>query len=261
MTDTKRLLEQRRLLKKRTPNFRRQESHCRKKLKTNWRKPMGIQSKLRLRKAGKTKMVAVGYGGPAAVRGLTRDGRSAAVVSTLADIEKLSKEKGSVAILARAVGTRKRLQLLEAARKSSLDFVNVKDIGAAIAKLKLKFEARKLERKKKQEAKRKKKLKVKEKKQEKEKEKAAEAAKADAGGLKEKLEEAIKMEGKATGAQGAGAGTAAQERISAEIKPAEPAPVENLARTAGRTEKPEAEKKPAGKKSKSTAKESKEAEK
>ena len=46
----KELLELKKKIKKKKPNFTRQETHKKSKLKKKWRRPKGIQSKLRLNK-------------------------------------------------------------------------------------------------------------------------------------------------------------------------------------------------------------------
>ena len=47
MAETKKLLELRKKIKGKKPNFIRQDAHKHKRLARKWRKPKGIQSKMR----------------------------------------------------------------------------------------------------------------------------------------------------------------------------------------------------------------------
>ena len=63
------LLQLRKRIKAKKPNFVRQDSHKQKEVKKKWRKPKGMQSKMRLKKKGYRKSVSIGYGSPKKVNG------------------------------------------------------------------------------------------------------------------------------------------------------------------------------------------------
>ncbi len=182
---SKELVEQKKLAKKKKPNFVRQESHRRKRLGTKWRKPKGIHSKLRLHRRGKPSMVSIGYKTPVALQNRDSEGRLPFIVHNLKEL-KLFNPKENYAILYGKLGNKKRLQILEEAKKLKISFSNIK-IDEKIKQIKQKAESKKElkkkreERKKKKEAERKKKEKgaiEKAKAQEKEKKKTEKMEKA-----------------------------------------------------------------------------------
>jgi large subunit ribosomal protein L32e len=84
--DIKELLKLRAEIASRRPEFVRQESWRYKRLKPSWRKPKGIDSKMRLQVKGWPKIVKVGYRGPAAVRGLHPSGFRDVLVYNVSDL-------------------------------------------------------------------------------------------------------------------------------------------------------------------------------
>jgi len=161
MSEIKELLEHRKKMKKKKPEFVRQEYHKRKKLPKNWRRPRGFHSKLRLRRKGKPARVAIGYGTPKSVRHLTTEGLKKVIVSNLSELKNLGKDE--IAVLSRTVGNRKRLEILKEAQKASIKIHNVPKIKEAMDKIENKIKEKK---QKKQAKKEKEKSKKKEKKKE-----------------------------------------------------------------------------------------------
>ncbi|HII17320.1 TPA: hypothetical protein HA361_05385 [Candidatus Woesearchaeota archaeon] len=151
------LLKHRAEAKKRKPSFRTQDAHKKLRLKDRWRRARGIQSKVRLKKRGYARKIAQGYRSPAAVRGLSRDGLRQVVVSAVSQIKELNHQADGI-IIARSVGLKKRLALIEEAKKAKFTILNIADapnfVAAAEELLKKRKEHRK-ERAKKQEAKKK----------------------------------------------------------------------------------------------------------
>lgn len=127
----KKLLELRRAIKKKKPDFIRQDAHKRAKLEPHWRKPRGIHSKMRLKLRGRRKPVDTGYRSPKAVRGLERCGLEAVAVSSVKDMESIKKEK-QAAIITRGVGLRKKVLLLKKAAEKGIKVINFKDPAAYI---------------------------------------------------------------------------------------------------------------------------------
>jgi len=183
----KKLLEHRKKSKKAKPHFIRQQALHTKRLGKIWRRPRGVQSKLRLQKRGKPKKVKIGYKSPNKVRGLTREGLEMAIVN---NIKELREHQKKLIILATGIGSRKRATLLKEAKKLNIQFADIKDIDKELEKIHSKFKVRKdLKRKKAEEKKEKEKKKKAEKKKG-----VAEAKKQE--GIKEKVakakEDAIK---------------------------------------------------------------------
>jgi len=89
----------------------------------SWRRPRGIQSKQRRHYGYRAKIVKVGYGSPADVRGLTPSGYRPIIVHHVDELNALDP-KLEAAIIARTVGTRRRLGLEETARKLGIRVLN-----------------------------------------------------------------------------------------------------------------------------------------
>jgi len=88
-----------------------------------WRRPRGLQSKQRRHYGYRPKVVRVGYRSPAKVRGLVPSGFRPILVHTPRDLEQMDAHL-EAAIIARTVGTRRRLVLEEAARKLGIRVLN-----------------------------------------------------------------------------------------------------------------------------------------
>ena len=93
--ETERLLEIRRRIKSRKPEFIRQDYHKKPGLKRKWRKPKGLHSKLRLNKRGKYKKVSKGYRSPWQVRGLHKTGLEERIVNNIKQLDGLDHAEPS----------------------------------------------------------------------------------------------------------------------------------------------------------------------
>jgi len=111
--------------------FVRQNTGLKKRLKAGWRRPKGLQSKLRLKHRSKGRFVSVGYKAPRMVRGLSSDGKTVVRVATLEQLEGLDPKKHKVLFVGR-LGLRKRILLIEAALSRKLPIQNYKDAKAYI---------------------------------------------------------------------------------------------------------------------------------
>jgi large subunit ribosomal protein L32e len=105
------------------PKFRRQEIHHKKALKDAWRKPRGINSKLRIQKKSRGNVPKPGFGSPKEARGL-ESGLKPVMVANAGDMEKIGSEE--IAIISHSVGKKKRLQLLELAESRHIKVSNAK---------------------------------------------------------------------------------------------------------------------------------------
>ena len=123
MASVKELLDLRRQIKARKPNFVREESWRYKRVKENWRRPKGIDSHMRKQKKGWPKRVKVGYRGPRAARYLHPSGYYDILVHNIAELSKLDHKKDAARI-ASAVGKRKRKEIIEKAKTLKIKVLN-----------------------------------------------------------------------------------------------------------------------------------------
>jgi large subunit ribosomal protein L32e len=89
----------------------------------SWRRPRGLQSKQRRHYGYRAKIVRVGYRSPADVRGLTPSGYRPVLIHHVDELHRIDP-KLEAAIIARTVGTRRRLGLEDAARKLGIRVLN-----------------------------------------------------------------------------------------------------------------------------------------
>jgi large subunit ribosomal protein L32e len=123
MASTKELLKLRSQVKSHKPDFVRQESWRYKRVKPNWRKPKGIDSKMRKQKSGWPKLVKIGYRGPKAARYLHPSGYYDKLVHNVNELSLLDPKKDAARIAA-AVGKKKRKEIIEKAKSLKLKVLN-----------------------------------------------------------------------------------------------------------------------------------------
>jgi large subunit ribosomal protein L32e len=123
--EQRRLLSTRGLLDRKRPLFVRQAAHRYDRIGRDeaWRRPRGLQSKQRRHYGYRSKIVRVGYRSPAAVRGLVPSGFRPVLVRTRGELDGLNALQDA-AIIARTVGTRRRLVLEEEARRLGIRVLN-----------------------------------------------------------------------------------------------------------------------------------------
>ncbi len=121
----KRLIKIRIRQKRKKPEFLRQEYYTHpKRLGRKWRQPMGRTSKLRFKEKSRGAQPGVGYGSPAAVRGLSRFGFRLVRVSNAKELEKVTDTKFMMAEIAGGVGNRKKAEILKAAKEKGMLIFN-----------------------------------------------------------------------------------------------------------------------------------------
>jgi large subunit ribosomal protein L32e len=113
-------LELRKELKLKKPTFNRQCSGKNIKVGKGWKRPSGIQSKMRLNRKGYAKGIKVGYKSPKAVRGFTAEGFEFVLVSSKTELNKDVK----AVVISAGVGMKKRLEILEEAKKLGVKVLN-----------------------------------------------------------------------------------------------------------------------------------------
>ena len=136
----KELLEIRDKLKSKKPKFIRQLGGKLKNLSLNWRAPKGMHSKLRRKRRGKQNQPSIGYSSPRLVRGLHKTGLIPLIVSNKDQLNEVKSNMG--AIISSRVGKRKKLSILEEAKKNKITVLNIKDLDKYITKLNDEFEKR-----------------------------------------------------------------------------------------------------------------------
>jgi len=96
--------------KSKKPKFRRQESWRYKRVSQVWRKPDGLDSKMRKRMRGWPKSAGIGYRGPKVARGLHPSGYAEVIVHSVDDLGKIDPETQAIRI-AHTVGMKKRAEV------------------------------------------------------------------------------------------------------------------------------------------------------
>lgn len=124
--EEKRLLEYKyKVLKPRMPDFIRQESWRYVRIKENWRRPRGKDSKMRLHKKGRPPLVKIGYGTPALVRGRHPSGFEEVLVYNPNDVKNKVSDPSRQAIrIASSVGKRKRIEIIKLADELGIRVLN-----------------------------------------------------------------------------------------------------------------------------------------
>ncbi|RZD31650.1 MAG: hypothetical protein CXT77_02060 [uncultured DHVE6 group euryarchaeote] len=184
----KELITQKIAMKKKMPKFRRQESHVKARLsRTGWRKPKGTHSKMRRQRKGYDVIVKVGYRTPKLLRGRLRSGLIEVAITTPEELKSITKDQ--IALIPRTLGNRKRLVILQEAKKLKLNLSNFPMIEDKIKEIESGLVSRKKKRsevKTKKTTKAKKAEEAKEKKNKKKEEKKSESKEEEKSETKEK---------------------------------------------------------------------------
>ena len=105
------------------PHFVREESWRYKRVKESWRSPRGKTSRVRRSKEGWPPVVKIGYARPKAQRGKHPSGLKEIMVHRLKDLEGINP-KTQAARIAHTVGERKRVEILDQAKKANIRILN-----------------------------------------------------------------------------------------------------------------------------------------
>ena len=165
MTEIKDLLQKRKAIKNKKPDFAMQDSHKLSRLKKKWRRPRGSDSKMRHGFKGYSKCVEPGYGSPKEVRGLDKSGLEPILISTVKDLNNINKDKQGI-IISSNVGMRKKVDIINKAGELSITILNIKDSSKCLADIAQEIKVRKEKRAKKVKNKEEKKVKDEKKKKE-----------------------------------------------------------------------------------------------
>lgn len=147
----KQLLELRKAMNAKRPDFEISNSHKRIRVKRcSWRRPRGLQNKERIGIFGKKAVVSMGYRGPAAVRGLSASGKHIVRVFNVSDLDGIDP-KAQCALIA-SIGMKKLNDVLAECKAKGVEVVNHR-IEDSLKKIQESLDSRKKAKKPKKEAK------------------------------------------------------------------------------------------------------------
>jgi len=126
-------LKARKRAKKKKPDFVRSESWRYAKLKESWRRPRGLDHKMRRKIKGWPPTVSVGYKGPKVARGLHPSGYKEVLVHNAKEISNIDP-KTEAARIAHTVGKKKRVQIIAEAKKKKVFILNFKPLKELVEK-------------------------------------------------------------------------------------------------------------------------------
>ncbi|KZW02144.1 ribosomal protein L32e [Exidia glandulosa HHB12029] len=113
------------IVKKRTKPFKRHQSDRYHSVKEAWRKPKGIDNRVRRRFKGQLPMPKIGYGSNKKTRHLLPNGLKKLVVYNLRELDLLlMHNKSYAAEIAHSVSSRNRIEILARARALGVKVTN-----------------------------------------------------------------------------------------------------------------------------------------
>jgi len=167
------LLKLREKKRKKNPKFIRQDAHKKKRLEKKWRRPKGLQSKMRLKLKGYRKIVKPGYKKPRKTYKLHKSGLKAVNVNNVYYLDKVDQKAEGIVI--NKIGMKNRIEIIKKCLEKKIRILNIKDpelfLKNVEEQLKKKVEEKKKIAKEKEEKKKEKEKKAKEKEGKKEKKK------------------------------------------------------------------------------------------
>ena len=119
----KKLSETKKGMLKRMPKFVRSDSHKKKRISKGWRRPKGLQSKMRLQKKGFRKIVKIGYRTPKELRHKHPSGLNNVFIENVEQLKGLNSEKEVITI--KKVGVKNKVIIIKEAKKLKLKITNL----------------------------------------------------------------------------------------------------------------------------------------
>ncbi len=124
-------LQIRKRAKNKKPEFARPESWRYSKMSKSWRRPRGLDHKMRRKIKGWPPMVSTGYKGPKIASGLHPSGYREILVHNVQEVATIDPST-QAARIAHTVGRKKRTQIIAEARKKKIVILNAKEIKKEI---------------------------------------------------------------------------------------------------------------------------------
>jgi large subunit ribosomal protein L32e len=122
--ELKEKLVTRKQIKKRKPEFLREEWFRYKRISKSWRRPDGISSKMRMNLKYRPNKVRVGFRGPKDARGLHSSGFEEVIVFNVNDLMNINP-KTQAARIGGSVGTKKRMEIEKKAGELEVRILNM----------------------------------------------------------------------------------------------------------------------------------------
>ncbi|MEM1550329.1 MAG: 50S ribosomal protein L32e [Candidatus Bathyarchaeia archaeon] len=123
MEEAEKAVELREKTKRKKLDFVRQESWRYDRVDESWRRPRGIDSKMRKEVKGWPARVKVGYRGPKKARGLHPSAYREVIVYNVDDLNSVDPKVEAIRI-AHTVGSKKRAEILNRARELGIHVLN-----------------------------------------------------------------------------------------------------------------------------------------
>lgn len=120
---SRKLLKLRKRAKQKKPEFLRSESWRYSKMSESWRRPRGLDHKMRRKIKGWPPMVSTGYKGPKIARGLHPSGLREVLVHNVGELTQVDATV-QAARIAHTVGKKKRALILAEAKKKKITVLN-----------------------------------------------------------------------------------------------------------------------------------------
>lgn len=113
------------IVKKHPQKFKRHQSDRYNKLKTTWRRPKGIDNRVRRKFKGVQKMPKIGYGSNKKTRFMLRNGYFKVQIHNVRDLETIMMQNDKYACeISRGVSTKKRKMIVERAAQLAIKLTN-----------------------------------------------------------------------------------------------------------------------------------------
>jgi len=123
-TDVKRLVQVRKTIKSKKPVFRQQDFHKKRRLAAKWKRPTGLQSKMRHQFRGYSRRVKQGWRSPAEIRGFSMSGLEMVTIFTIKDLDNIKSHQGI--IISSNLGLRKKIEIMDKALQLKIPVLNIK---------------------------------------------------------------------------------------------------------------------------------------